>query len=345
MQLLLLVVLAAAAMPAWAAGDDLDRLSTDFWTWRAGQQPGSGDDIPRIERPDDWVPDWSTRAIDDYRKTLAEFVARHRALDSKGWSRARQVDARLIGSALARVHWELDVERSWQRNPTFYLHQTLGTIHDALLQPPPLGASRRRAILTRMAAIPRTVEQAKLNLDGKAVRPFAELTIQGLEKVRPTLQTVAKAVQPMLDPAGAAELAGHVEKATTALEDFRTWLIQRLPTFSRDTAVGRPAYEYFLKQVAMIPYSPEQLLLIGRQEWDRSVAFETYERLRNQGVPPLLAFRRSGCADQPRGQGRAGHSRVPRIQEPAHRAPVGQALSQLADPGLSPGPRWTRCGR
>ncbi|MDP9003544.1 MAG: DUF885 domain-containing protein, partial [Verrucomicrobiota bacterium] len=44
---------------------------------------------------------------------------------------------------------------------------------------------------------------------------------------------------------------------------------------------------FFLKNVALLPYSPEELLAMGRQEWNRAVAFETYEKERNRDVPPL----------------------------------------------------------
>ena len=44
---------------------------------------------------------------------------------------------------------------------------------------------------------------------------------------------------------------------------------------------------FFLKNVAMIPYSPEDLLAMGKQELDRAVAFETFEKNRNKNVPPL----------------------------------------------------------
>ena len=36
-----------------------------------------------------------------------------------------------------------------------------------------------------------------------------------------------------------------------------------------------------------MPYSPEELLAMGRQEWSRAVAFEAYEANRNKKVPPL----------------------------------------------------------
>ena len=103
-------------------------LSQQFWTWRAANQPASGDDIPRIERPKDWTPDWSAEAVAARRKALAAFEGEWRSVDTTGWSRADQVDYRLMGSALARVHWELDVTRGWRRNPLFYLDQTVGAV-------------------------------------------------------------------------------------------------------------------------------------------------------------------------------------------------------------------------
>ena len=52
-------------------------------------------------------------------------------------------------------------------------------------------------------------------------------------------------------------------------------------------SVGRAAYVFFLQQVALIPYSPEQLLAMAQQEWERSVAAEALEQQRNAALPPL----------------------------------------------------------
>jgi hypothetical protein len=42
-----------------------------------------------------------------------------------------------------------------------------------------------------------------------------------------------------------------------------------------------------LGNVALIPFSPEELLAMGKQEWDRAVAFEAFEKNRDKNVPPL----------------------------------------------------------
>jgi hypothetical protein len=54
-----------------------------------------------------------------------------------------------------------------------------------------------------------------------------------------------------------------------------------------NAAVGRENYEFFLHQVAFLPYTPDQLLPMSQEEWNRSVAFEQYEKQRNRDLPEL----------------------------------------------------------
>src|SRR5438128_11933583 len=58
-----------------------------------------------------------------------------------------------------------------------------------------------------------------------------------------------------------------------------------------ETAIGRDNYVFFLKNVALLPFSPEQLLEMGKQEWARSVASQVYEEHRNAGIPQLGLFK------------------------------------------------------
>jgi uncharacterized protein (DUF885 family) len=277
----------------------LEALAVDFWQWRARYQPFSKDDIPRIERPIEeraGPRDWSASSIARQKATLEDFEKQWKQIDTTGWSVVRRVDYRLMGSALARVRWELEVNPRWQRDPSFYLDQTLTALLEALVQPPPFDAVRSREIVDRMQDIPRIIDDGKANLH--AVRPFAALAIGDLHEIRPELERVEREVAPMLYDGGrrdgapgneslAAKFQAATEKAILALESYRTWLEGQLDTMPDNAAVGRMNYEFFLRNVALLPYSPEQLLPISRQEWDRSVAFEQYEKQRNQGLPEL----------------------------------------------------------
>ena len=266
--------------------DDLTDLSTDFWNWRLYEQPFSEDDIPRLDRPQDFVIDWSTDKIAQRRTELAAMEARWKALDVNGESIANQVDYRLIGSALARARWELDIERGWQRNPVFYVQQTLGSFQLLLLPPPPFDAARQAELVKRMKSIPATIQSAEANLTDMR-QPFAKLAIAALEDVPVRFAAMVNALGPQLDETTRQALLKAMPPAIDALEQFRSWLEGKLAPLPTDTAIGRENYEFFLKQVALLPYSPEQLLAMGRQEWERSVAFESYERLRNANLPEL----------------------------------------------------------
>ena len=272
----------------------LDALANDFWQWRVRYQPFSTDDIPRIERPaeDPTDPrDWSASSIAKQKARLEDFERQWKQIDPKAWSVARQVDYRLMGSTLARVRWELEINPRWQRDPTFYLDQTLTALLEALVQPPPFDAARSRRIAERMQEIPKILDDGKANLH--AVRPLAALAIADLQQIRPELERVEREVGPMLHETASgnenltARFEATTERAIVALESYRAWLQTQLDTMPDKTAVGRENYEFFLRNVALIPYSPEQLLSISRQEWDRSVTFEEYEKQRNQRLPEL----------------------------------------------------------
>ncbi|HEV2965395.1 MAG TPA: DUF885 domain-containing protein [Chthoniobacterales bacterium] len=280
-----ILLLIASTMSLHAQGTSaLEKLADDFWSWRAKFAPFNGDDVPRMERPGG-TRDWSQASIDKRRKDLAEFEARWRKIDINNSPIPRQVDYKLIGSALARVRWELEINPRWKRDPTFYIEQTLTALTEALTIPGPYDAARSREILTRIQNIPTILEQGVANLD-KPPAPFASVAIQALDGVGERLRKMAATLQSST-ALSEADLKNAVDRAAEALERFRAALQQKLPTLPQQTALGRDAYVFFLKKVALMPFSPEELLAMGRQEWNRAAAFEAYEKNRNKDVPPL----------------------------------------------------------
>lgn len=272
-----------------AAQDSLDSLASDFWTWRAQYQPFTNDDIPRIEHPAGVQRSWSPAAVARQRSDLAAFETRWKKLSSDNWTAPQQTDYRLLGSALARVRWELDLNRRWQRDPSFYLDQTLTAFTETLLPPPPFDEARASELIARLHNIRSILEDAKGSLQNPAA-PFAKLAINALANLRAQLQVVVRDVAPLLPAREARQLPAAVEAATKSLEAYRAWLEQRLPLMTMETAVGRDAYRYFFQSVAMYPFTPEELLELSRQEWARSVDFEQQEHDRNRKVPPLKMF-------------------------------------------------------
>lgn len=267
----------------------IQNLANKFFEWRKITQPSSGDDIPRVERPDKWVPDFSPQALEIYRAKYLEFAGKLKHLPRNGWSRSDSVDYLLLHSAIERVNWELNVLKLPNRNPDFYLHQTLGIVFELLLINSPITENRAENIILRLNSIPSTIKYAKQNLT-EAVAPFAEIAISRLSYIDDRLYTMRDALNKVFPVELNARLNGAVELAVMALSDYKDWLENNLPSMQTSFNVGKEGYEYFLKNVALIPYLPEELLLMGKQEWDRSVAFDIYEKEKNKFLPGLEIF-------------------------------------------------------
>jgi uncharacterized protein (DUF885 family) len=262
----------------------LETFSAEFWRWRAATQPFSPDDISRLERPS-MLRDWSATAVASRRKELASFEDQWQNMQTSPWSVSDQVDYRLLGSALARVRWELNVLRRWERDPNFYLEQTLTALQEALTVPAPYDGAQSRELLERIENIPAILDAAKQNLNNPPA-PFTTLAIRALEDIRKRLDSMAVTLQPYttLSPSQLGRAGDH---AADALEAYREWLRELVPSLPGETAIGHDAYVFFLSRVALMPFTPEELLAMGRQELERAIAFEQIERNRNVNVASL----------------------------------------------------------
>ena len=290
--MLVFVLNTLSASPASAADDryaEFRTLAASFFQWRKSQQPVSGDDIPRVERPDGWVPDWSPEAIQRYREQSALYLARLDRFDTDEWTVPQQVDARLLRAAIQRVNWELNILRSPHRNPLFYVQQTLGSVFELLIISSPMDARRAENIILRLEHIPETLKHARENLD-ESVRPFAQATIATLQGIEDRLLETEKGLQQVIPNDFNKDLHSAVSKANKSLKRYSRWLESNLDDMRVSFAIGPDAYAWFLSNVALIPYTPNELLLQGRQDWSRSVAWDVLEQNKNREQPQLPIF-------------------------------------------------------
>ena len=239
-----------------AQPDSLEQLADDFWAWRAKHASFTSDDVNRIEHPGG-VRDWSRASIDRRRKDLAEFEAHWKKLNPAQWPIPKQVDYKLIGSALSRVRWELEINPRWKRDPNFYIEQTLTALAEALTIPAPYDEARSREILTRIENIPSILQQGAENLD-KPPAPFATVAAQNLDGIRDHLRTMVSALVGSTT-LKRQELNAATDRAADALEKFQQQLKRKLLKLPQQTALGRDAYIWFLRNVALMPFTPEEL--------------------------------------------------------------------------------------
>lgn len=272
-----------------ASAEALQRLADQFFEWRRIQQPSQGDDIPRVERPDGWLPDWSADALGDYRQQYGNFMESVDAVETSDLSVARQVDVRLLRAAVQRVYWELEILQSPRRNPYFYVDQTLGSVFELLLISAPMTPERAENIILRLEHIPKTLRHARANLD-LAVRPFADAAIGSLVGIETRLQRMEEGLRRVFPENEGRRLSKAVNRAGSALNKYSDWLQKSRDTMQTAFAIGPFAYQWFLVNVALIPYTVDELLALGRQAANRAVVWETLEQNRNRDVPELSLF-------------------------------------------------------
>ncbi|SDO84438.1 Uncharacterized conserved protein, DUF885 familyt [Nakamurella panacisegetis] len=278
----------------------LEDLGLRIWDWRARHQPRTRDDIPRLDRPDGWRPDFSAATVAALRTQRNAFAAELAALDP-GPQPADVIDHRLLSSLLDRVTWELDVVRAWQCQPRFYIDQALGTVFDTLLRPG-VDAPRVLGVIRLLLAAPGILADGLDNLAEHSVAEFATLAIDELADIDRRCSALSVALG-----AAAPSLADEVRQAgavaAEALLDFRGALIAGLPTMARWTPVGSEQYQWFLRRVAVMPFTPSELLAVGTAELDRAIALEQIERGRRYGRPRPPAVLPRDTATQVRRQG------------------------------------------
>jgi hypothetical protein len=179
----------------------------------------------------------------------------------------------------------LDLVRGWQRNPCFYVDQSLIPIHNLLIVPMPFDGRRAEAVLRHLAQVPVVLEQARDNLTGHAVASFARYAMRLLERAGRDLATAMNALTPMLTRRHAEKLPVTTASAVESIVAFHDWLGERLESFGDNTSVGARSFGYFLQRVALLPHPGRRLRAMGRQEADRAVAAEVIRRQRYRDVP------------------------------------------------------------
>jgi uncharacterized protein (DUF885 family) len=270
---------------------NVQALSERFWTWRATEQPFTNDDIPRLDRAAGFVSHWSGKDVAGYQQRIAAFDKEWRALDVSAAPVPVQVDYRLIGSAIARVYWELQVIPDWKRNPFFYVDQGLTSVQMLMLVHEPFTPVRQREVVLRLESVPRLLDEGRTNLTDMR-QPYAVIAMGDLAGIEDRMQRFHDAVHAAANfsPEELARFDAAEEAAVKALVSYREWLRPQVDGLKKQTAVGREGYLYFLRNVALLPYTPEQILADGETEFQRAVGFEALQQAANRGLPETPVY-------------------------------------------------------
>jgi hypothetical protein len=258
-------------------------LVTLFAEWREYQRP----------KAVNGVPDYSAAAMAAQQRGLAAFQRRLMAIDTTGWTRAQQVDWHIVRAEMNGLDFDHRVIRPWQRNPAFYVsvfpsrsdqparegHWAWGSL-ELWSYPFPLSAEHAAEVRAKLRAIPPLLEQARRNLTGNA----RDLWTMGIRSMRQQSSALDALAARVADNRG---LAADAQLARTATDEFRAWLEQQAPTRTGPSGIGVSNYDWYLKNVQLVPYTWQDEVTLMRNELARSRAALALEEQRNRALPPL----------------------------------------------------------
>lgn len=252
--------------------DDLVRL---FREWRMFQRP----------KVTDGVPDYTPAAMSEQARRLKGFQKRLAAIDISEWPVSQQTDYHLVRVEMNGLEFDHRVLRPWFRDPAFYVmvnFQFGPKMYGAMGIPRlPLSEDKIPRFRVKLKAIPKILEQAKGNLtEGAADLALLGIRSKGREKkIFQDLILKLKEHHP--------EMVPDAELALAAIDDFRGWLEANKDRMAARAGIGIENYNWYLKNVLLLPYNWEELMAICKREYERAIACMKFEEHRNRRLPKL----------------------------------------------------------
>jgi len=271
------------------ASSELTALAEEF---RAFRSPVFRSYKTRDSRTVTEAPDYAA-VVKQQRDGLPRFQQRLRALDPHDWPTHDQIDYLLLRAEMDFVDWQHRVLRDTEKNPYFYVEQAfngvrrvIGTYRSATVVP-----YSEETVDDLIAAFERTgpiVEQAPdILVLNDAAPEFGRMVIRELDDIRTKYRDSA-ALFAQYVPAGRRdELMAAAAAAGEALRDYRRWVEANIRDMRGQPHIGRDNLEWYLKRIHFLPWSYDELLLMGQLEESRFRMMVEIEEKKNRGLKPL----------------------------------------------------------
>ncbi len=274
-------------------------LCTGLFATHSHADPGYAELIKLHQQFIDWrndfEPDSADRESISNRITrLQEFQDTLLSLSIDSWPREQQADYLAVRAQMNEYDFTLQISRPWFRDPGFYVDRMLRVAFNEL----PVEGEQQDELIKRLQSIVTLSNQARGNLS-EATADYTDLALYALSnpdgvghghprrEAPPAgvigwyrdLQLRARQSQP--------ELLEAINPALAAVQAFQQWLQQQRPRLTAESGVGREAFDWYLRQVKMMPYDADDILLMSQRELDRLRVNYTLARHRNRDLTEL----------------------------------------------------------
>jgi hypothetical protein len=277
----------AAAVLTWTAASGASAssygdLTSLFSEWRTFQQP------KRLSG----VPDYTAAAMAAQQQELTRFTQRLRAIDPAAWPVPQQVDYYLVRAEMNGLDFDHRVLKPWVNNPAFYVTAFMDESDQPAREGPlaaggvdlwnysmPLAAADAAAIDAGLRPIPGLLDQARINLTGNQ----KDLWTRGIGAVKGQSADLAR----FADLLGSTQpaLLDTVRKAKSATDAFASWLEANAASKTAPSGIGVDNYDWYLKNVQLVPYTWRDEATLMERELARSWAALALEERKNAKLP------------------------------------------------------------
>jgi hypothetical protein len=244
------------------------------------------------------VPDYRAATILKIQQSLALLKNRHTRMDTSSWPLEHKVDYVLVLSEMNALDFNCRILKPWVRDPSFYAiifaEQSDTPEHEGptsfaaieLWQYNfPLNTVQEQKLIAQLKVIPPLYEQAKINLTGSNAR---DLWTAGTKDVQAQLSLLDELAAKT--SGNTQQLKDAITNAKTAVTTFAAWLVQQTHKKTGPSGIGKENYNWFMRNVMLIPYSWDDEVTLLNRELTRAFASMQLEQENYRNLPPLQPY-------------------------------------------------------
>ena len=213
------------------------------------------------------LPDWTEAGLTAQKDFLRSSIQSAEAFNNLTPQQDYERDY-LVAVARGNLFW-LDTADQPHTNPAFYMGSLSPSMY--VTRPYAEPASRLRAYITYLQAVPVAAQQIRANLRTPLPLPFIDYGRSAFGGLADYFLGDGKAAFASVEDAALqAELNTASAAASDAMRGLATWVTEQTPNATQDFALGAERFAQMLRDTEMVDIPLAQLEAIGRADLQRN---------------------------------------------------------------------------
>jgi uncharacterized protein (DUF885 family) len=239
-----------------------------------------------VHTHDDLLEDLSRHAVDAEAHALAGYLRRLDEIKQDALTPIEQLEHRMLTANLQARMFDLEVVRTWERNPQYYSDLIASSLAGQTLFSHAPAPERARRVLSKLRQTPRLIQAARDNIK----EPPGIFVKVGIETMKGALKFIdyelPRAFADLDDLHLLGDLADAQTEATHAVGAYIEELESAAPKARASFRLGRDKFEQKLRLEEGISLPVDRLLAIAMRELQKTQdAFRTLAGRINGGDP------------------------------------------------------------